>query len=555
MDYNKLADILFPDIDKKPEDYDSIYPQRDLPEGAMVTRLGPSPTGFIHLGNLYGAFVDERLAHQSGGTFYLRIEDTDNKRFVEGAVKTIIDSLDFFDIHFDEGATLEGDKGDYGPYYQSARGEIYKCFVKDLVKKGFAYPCFMTEDEIAAVRQEQEANKLTPGIYGKYAKCRDFSIEEVEANITSGKPYVIRLRSTGNHDLPPEKIRQIQVNDAIRGKLSMPENMQDIVILKTTGIPTYHFAHVIDDHFMRTTHVVRGEEWLSSLPIHIELFEKLGFTPPVYCHTAQLMKLDENGNKRKLSKRKDPELSLDYYKEMGYHPAAVREYLLTILNSNYEEWRKENPEADINDFPFSLKKMSTSGALFDLDKLSDVSKDTLVRIPAAELYDFLLDWAKEFRPDAAGLIADNKDMVTAALDIGRSGNKPRKDLVCASQMFDFISFFFDEFFEVKDDLPEQVSPADCKEILSRYLDTYDHSDDQPSWFDKIRDIATGLGYAAKPKDYKKNPDDFKGHVGHVSTAIRLALTGKTQSPDIWEIQQILGEEKTRQRVTAYASTM
>ena len=555
MDYNKLADILFPDVTNSPADYDDIYPTRELPPDAMVTRLGPSPTGFIHLGNLYGAFVDERLAHQSGGTFYLRIEDTDDKRYVEGAVKTIIDSLDFFDIHFDEGATLEGDKGSYGPYSQSERGEIYKCFVKDLVKEGFAYPCFMTEEEIAQVRKEQEANKLTPGIYGKYAKCRDLSIEEVEANIAAGKPYVIRLRSTGNHDLPPEKIRQIQVKDAIRGKLSMPENMQDIVILKTTGIPTYHFAHVIDDHFMRTTHVVRGEEWLSSLPIHIELFEKLGFEPPVYCHTAQLMKLDENGNKRKLSKRKDPELSLDYYKETGYHPSAVCEYLLTILNSNYEEWRKDNPDSPADDFPFSLDKMSNSGALFDLDKLSDVSKDTLVKIPAPKLYEFLLGWAEEFRPDLVSLISGNKEMVTAALDIGRSGNKPRKDLVCASQMFDFISFFFDDFFEVQDELPEQVSPEDCKEILARYLDTYDHADDQSAWFDKIRAIATDLGYAAKPKDYKKNPDDFKGHVGHVSTAIRLALTGKSQSPDIWEIQQILGEEKTRQRVTDYAAKM
>lgn len=555
MDYAKLADILFPDIEKSPEDYEKMFPERDIPDGAMVTRLGPSPTGFIHLGNLYGAFVDERLAHLSGGIFYLRIEDTDDKRYVEGAVKTIIDSLDFFDIHFDEGATLARDKGAYGPYSQSERGEIYRCFVKDMVKKGFAYPCFMTEDEIAEIRKEQEAGKLTPGIYGRYARCRDLSVEDVQGNIDAGKPYVIRLRSTGDHDMPQEKIRQIQIKDAIRGKLSMPENDQDIVILKTTGIPTYHFAHVIDDHFMRTTHVVRGEEWLSSLPIHIELFEKLGFKPPVYCHTAQLMKLDENGGKRKLSKRKDPELSLDYYKEMGYHPAAVREYLLTILNSNFEEWRKANPDTPAEDFPFSLKKMSNSGALFDLNKLNDVSKDTLVRIPASDLYTFLLGWAEEFRDDIAGLIRDNAQMVTSALDIGRSGNKPRKDLVNASQMFDFISFFFDDHFEIKDELPEQVSREDCRAILDAYLETYDHADDQSAWFDKVRQIATDLGYAAKPKDYKKNPDDYKGHVGHVSTAIRIALTGKTQSPDIWEIQQILGEEKTRQRVSAYAAGM
>ncbi|MFR4018982.1 MAG: glutamate--tRNA ligase, partial [Clostridia bacterium] len=319
MDNNKLAELLFPAIDKTPEDYETIFPKRDLPEGAMVTRLGPSPTGFIHLGNLYGAFVDERLAHQSNGVFYLRIEDTDDKRYVEGAVETIINSLRFFDINFDEGALLDGEKGIYGPYFQSKRGEIYQCFVKDLVKRGLAYPCFLTEDELAEIRSAQEAAKETTGIYGKYAeKSRNLSYEEIEANIKAGKPYVVRLKSSGNHDLPSEEIRHIKVEDAIRGTLSMPENDQDIVILKATGIPTYHFAHVIDDHFMRTTHVVRGEEWLMSLPIHVELFEKLGFEMPVYCHTAQLLKLD-NGNKRKLSKRKDPELSLDYYRQEGYH--------------------------------------------------------------------------------------------------------------------------------------------------------------------------------------------------------------------------------------------
>ena len=550
MDYNRLAELLFPHIDKTPDDYEAMFPKRDLPEGAMVTRLGPSPTGFIHLGNLYGAFVDERLAHQSGGTFYLRIEDTDDKRYVEGAVETIITSLKFFDINFDEGALLDGETGNYGPYYQSQRGEIYQCFVKELVKKGLAYPCFLTEDELAAIRQTQEAAKETTGIYGKYAEAsRNLSLEEIEANIKAGKPYVVRLKSSGNHDLPSEEIRHIKVEDAIRGTLSMPENNQDVIILKATGIPTYHFAHVIDDYFMRTTHVIRGEEWLMSLPIHVELFEKLGFEMPVYCHTAQLMKL-HNGNKRKLSKRKDPELSLDYYRQEGYHPQAVKEYLLTILNSNFEEWRIDNPDAPIDDFKFTTEKMSSGGALFDLNKLNDVSKDVLVKIPAAELCSFMTEWAREFRPEILPLFEGSEEYITKILDLGRSGNKPRKDLVYGRQIFEFISYFFDDYFRIEDTIPENVSDEDAAEILRRYLESYDHSDDQSQWFDKIREIGTEMGYAAKPKDFKKNPDQYKGHVGHVSTVIRIAVTGRSQSPDIWEIQQILGEKRTRERIGA-----
>lgn len=548
MDYNKLAELLFPHIDKTPDDYEKLYPRRNMPEGAMVTRLGPSPTGFIHLGNLYGAFVDERLAHQSGGIFYLRIEDTDDKRYVEGAVETIITSLKFFDINFDEGALLDGEKGDYGPYFQSNRGEIYQCFVKDLVKQGLAYPCFLTEDELAEIRSAQEAAKETTGIYGKYAeKSRNLSYEEIEENIKAGKPYVVRLKSSGNHDLPSEEIRHIKVEDAIRGTLSMPENDQDVIILKATGIPTYHFAHVIDDHFMRTTHVVRGEEWLMSLPIHVELFEKLGFEMPVYCHTAQLLKLDD-GNKRKLSKRKDPELSLDYYRQEGYHPQAVKEYLLTILNSNFEEWRIANPDAPIDEFKFTTEKMSSGGALFDLNKLNDVSKDVLVKIPASELCSFMIEWAREFKPEILPLFEGNEEYIQKILDLGRDGKKPRKDLIYGKQIFEFISYFFDDYFRIEDTIPENVSDEDAVEILRRYLDSYDHSDDQSQWFDKIRAIAVDMGYAGKPKDYKKNPDDYKGHVGHVSTVIRIAVMGRSQSPDVWEIQQILGEERTRDRI-------
>ena len=437
MDYNKLADFLFPHITKTPEDYEKMFPERELPEGAKVTRLGPSPTGFIHLGNLYGAFVDERLAHQSGGTFYLRIEDTDDKRYVEGAVDIIIDSLKFFGINFDEGATKDGDIGIYGPYYQSQRGEIYGCFAKELVKKGMAYPCFMTSEEIEEIRAKQEANKENPGIYGKYALNRNLSVEEVEEKIASGMPYVIRLKSDGKTDVPAEEMDYFEVEDGIRGKVSMPVNNQDVIILKANGIPTYHFAHVVDDHFMRTTHVVRGEEWLPSLPIHVELFEKTGFEMPVFCHTAQLMKIDEeSGQKRKLSKRKDPELSLDYYRNEGYHPAAVREYLLTILNSNYEEWRAENPAADIDEFEFTTEKMSNSGALFDLNKLNDVSKDTLVRIPASELRVFMADWSREFMPEITKYFEDDAEYIEKILDLGRTGDKPRKDLVYAKQIFE-----------------------------------------------------------------------------------------------------------------------
>ena len=548
MDYNLLADLLFPNIDKSPDDYEKIYPERDLAEGAKVTRLGPSPTGFIHLGNLYGAFVDERLAHQSGGVFYLRIEDTDDKRFVDGAVKIIIDSLRFFGINFDEGAGLNGDKGAYGDYTQSRRGDIYAAFAKKLVREGKAYPCFLTEDEIAEIRSKQELAKQNPGIYGEFAAHRKLSLEDVEANIKAGKPYVLRLKSDGNPD--PEKARRIKVEDAIRGTLEMPENFQDVVILKTTGIPTYHFAHVVDDHLMRTTHVVRGAEWLPSLPIHVELFEKLGLKLPIYCHTAQLMKLDENGNKRKLSKREDPELSLDYYRKLGYHPAAVREYLLTILNSNFEEWRDEHQDADIDEFTFTTEKMSNSGALFDLNKLNDISKDVLLRIPAGEIIEFLKAWAQEFKPEIM-YIFDDEEYLEKIIDLGRNDKKPRKDLVYAEQIVDFISYFFDDMFVIEDDIPTEVSDDDAKEILKKYMESYNHSDDQSQWFDKIRNIAVELGYAAKPKEYKKNPDEYKGHVGHVSTVIRIALMGRAQSPDVWCIQQIMGEEMTRRRIKGY----
>ena len=501
--------------------------------------------------SIWVAFADERLAHQSGGIFYLRIEDTDDKRYVDGAVDIIINSLHFFGINFDEGAGPDGETGAYGSYTQSRRGPIYQCFAKKLVAEGKAYPCFLTEDEIAAIRAEQESHKLTPGIYGKWARSRNLTLNEIREKLSSGMPYVIRLRSDGDMSLPEDQIKRFEIDDAIRGKISMPVNDQDTVLLKANGIPTYHFAHVVDDHLMRTTHVVRGAEWLPSLPIHIELFEKLGWEPPVYCHTAQLMKLDEDGNKRKLSKRKDPELSLDFYRKMGYHPAAVREYLMTILNSNFEEWRIANPQADIDEFEFTTEKMSNSGALFDLNKLNDVSKDVLLRIPATDLFDFLKGWSDKFRPDFASVFED-RQYLERILDIGRSGQKPRKDH--AEQIIENISYFFDDMFRREDHLPSEAE-ADAKEIISRYLASYCHEDDQETWFGKIREIASELGYAAKPKDYKKHPEDYKGHVGHVSTVIRIALMGRSQSPDVWEIQQILGEARTRSRLGQYADEL
>ncbi len=540
-------------MEHTPEEYEEMYPPRDLPEGAMVTRLGPSPTGFIHLGNLYGAFVDERLAHQSDGVFFLRIEDTDDKRYVENAVETIIGSLSFFGIRFDEGVTAHGDIGSYGDYTQSHRGEIYRSFAKKLIADGLAYPCFLSEEEISAIREQQESQKIAPGIYAGWSKYRDWdkdpAIEkEVLSRIEAGDPYVIRLRSRGVPNASAETTARHTVSDAIRGELSVPDNFQDVVVIKQTGIPTYHFAHVVDDHLMRTTHVVRGEEWLPSLPIHVELFEDLGWELPVYCHTAQLMKIGEDGNKRKLSKRKDPELSLDFYRREGYHPAAVREYLLTILNSNYEEWRLANPDVPAEEFRFTTEKMSSSGALFDLNKLNDVSKNTLLHIDAAELAEWLKQWSCEFAPEY-GYVFKDMDHLAAVLDLGRHDARPRADLVYARQIMDFIGYFFDEAFRIEDEYPAEAA-ADKDVILRAYLGSYDHTDDNEQWFAKIRQIATDLGYAAKPKDFKKHPEDYKGHVGHVSTVIRIALMGRAQSPDVWAIQQIMGEEMVRARIGA-----
>lgn len=537
----QLAELLFGGIDKTPEYYEEKYPKRSLPEGAPVTRIGPSPTGFVHLGNLYNAIIGERLAHQNGGTFFLRIEDTDAKREVEGAVELVISDMDFFGIHFDEGASVDGDNGAYGPYRQRLRKEVYQCYAKELVKKGMAYPCFCSEDDLSKMREQQISDKLNFGYYGKWAKCRDLSIDDIKKRIENGDKYVLRFKSNGDEN------NHVEVYDGIRGMLNVSENYQDFVLLKSDGIPTYHFAHVIDDHLMRTTHVVRGEEWLSTLPIHVQLFDALGFDRPIYCHTAVLMKMDGD-TKRKLSKRKDPELGLEYYRSEGYAPRAVWEYLMTVLNSNFEEWRLENPDAPIDDFKFSLDKMSNSGALFDIMKFEDVSREVLLRTPANKIYDEFSDWLKEYDPEFYKLFTRDKNYSEKIIDVGRNGNRPRKDLTSWKQARDFFSFYFPETFKVEDEFPERVSKEDRYKILKQYLTSFNIKDDNSEWFQKIRDITESMGYAVKPKDFKKNPDMYKGSVSDVSGVIRVAITGRTNSPDLWEICQIIGEDEMTRRI-------
>lgn len=547
MDNCYLADLLYPNIQTLPEDMEKRYPPRQLPEGAKVTRFAPSPTGFLHIGNLYGAFTDERLAHTTGGIFYLRIEATDAKRTVPNGVALIIETLAKLGVCFDEGAVIDGDNGAYGPYRQSERAEIYQTYAKQLIREGKAYPCFCTEEELEAIRAKQEAEKKTPGYYGEYAVWRDAPMERIEAALADGKPFVLRFRSEGDIS------HKFKFTDEIKGVIDVTENDVDHVILKSDGIPTYHFAHAVDDHLMRTTHVVRDESWLSTLPFHIQLFKALGFKLPKYCHTAQVLKLDD-GNKRKISKRKDPEAALTFYHAEGYPVAATREYLMTLLNSNFEEWRIANPTADIEDFKFTTKKMSVSGSLFDLDKLNDVSKNVISRMTAEEAYRLSLAWAKEFDPAFAAIYGENGDYGTAILAIGRGGAKPRKDLTTWKDVKDYVSFFYDALFTPDSTLPENVTPEDAAEICRRFAETYDPADDQPAWFAKIKQIAADLGYAPETKLYKKDPSAYKGHVGDVSMVLRIAVTGRQNSPDLFEVMHILGCKRTIARLSAMIHT-
>ncbi len=543
MDNKLLADILFPDVSKTVEDLEKRYPERNTK--GNITRLGPSPTGFIHLGNLYGAYVDERLAHLTdGGVIILRIEDTDDKRKVEGAEKLLIEALKEYDIEFDEGVTIDGDMGKYGPYHQSERVDIYKTVAKYMVERGYAYPSFVTEEELNEIRTEQEKKKVNTGYYGDWAKDRNLTAEEIRDKINSGLLWTLRLKSKGN----PEET--LKIKDGIRKEVVIHPNNQDIVLLKVNKVPTYHFAHVVDDHFMRITHVVRGEEWLSTLPIHIEIFDMLGWMHPLYCHTAHIMKMDGEV-KRKLSKRKDPELSLGFYKEKGYFKEAVKEYLMSIINSDFEEWREKNPLIEITEFPFNLNRMSSSGALFDLDKLEHFSKEVISKISEDEIYKRLLNWVKIYKEDMIDEVVQNEDSVKKIIGIGRSDKKPRKDLISCSQIFEFIDYCFDKTYTIKDSLPDEIEPDDAKIILLKYMETLDFNDDKEQWFDKVKAICEKNNYAVKMKDYKKTPENYKGSIAHLTTVIRLSYTGRANSPDIWEIANALGETKVRNRILKY----
>lgn len=539
----KLAAALIPDGDLLPtEEYEKIYPERERSPKAEVTRLAPSPTGFIHLGNLYSALADERSAHTTGGIFYLRIEDTDEKRKVEGAVESVIRSLKYFGIDFDEGAEINSPLNKYGPYYQRQRAKIYRAFVKKLIGEGLAYPCFCTEDELNAVREKQTAEKKTTGYYGEYARCRNLSEEQIYANLKAGKPFVIRLKSQGSIE------NKITFRDAIKGDITVTENDQDVVILKSDGIPTYHFAHAIDDHFMRTTLVIRGEEWLSSLPVHLELHKVLGFKPPKYAHTSSLMKMDGD-TKRKLSKRKDPELSLDYYRKAGYFPKAVVKYLMTILNSDFEEWSLKNPDADYRDFKFRIEKMSRSGALFDLDKLNDVSKTEISKLSAKQCYDFLNEWVNEFGTQADKAHFKDEEYIIKVLELimGVGGKKRRKDIERAEQGVRLIDYFFDDTFA-----PEYGYRFDkntVNTVLDGFSAVYDENDDNSAWFAKVKALAPAVGFASEMSEYKAHPENYRGSVSDIAEILRIAVTGMPNSPDLCTIMKILGKSRSLKRLT------
>lgn len=543
MDLNKLADALIPDKDLKPlEEYEKMYPPRDLAKGAEVTRIAPSPTGFMHFGNLYVALANERLAHQSGGVFYLRIEDTDQKRKVEGAVEVVHKSLKYFGVNFDEGA----DKGgNYGPYYQRQRAKIYHAFAKDLIRRGLAYPCFCTEEDLEKTREYQTENKLLPGYYGKFAKCRNLTEEEIYENLRQKKPYVIRLKSQGNAEI------KHTFKDEIKGEITVTENDQDVVILKSDGIPTYHFAHAIDDHFMRTTLVMRGEEWLSSLPIHIELFKVLGFPLPRYGHNCSIQKMDGE-NRRKLSKRKDPEASLNFYREQGYPPIAVNTYVMTLLNSNFEEWMMKNPAAPYTDFRFSVGKMGKSGALFDVAKLNDIAKTYFAGKDEKETFDFLKEWAEEFGNEAQKKYFADEEYAKKILCLlmGIGSKKRRKDFACAVQAVASMAYFFDETFAPCDEY--RFDKETVKSVIRSFSETYDIADDCSAWFDKVKAVAEKNGFCADMKAYKANPENYKGSVSDVAEILRIAVTGHANTPDLWTIMQILGKERVLKRLAAQA---
>ena len=547
MDYQALAELLFPNVTDTPEMLEERFPSRNAPEGAVITRMAPSPTGFVHLGNLVQGLTSERMAHQSGGVLFLRVEDTDAKREVPGAVEVLINTLRHYGIQFDEGATIDGDSGNYGPYRQRQRANIYHVYAKKLVSEGKAYPCFCTEEELAAMREKQEANKETTGYYGKYAMWRDRPMEDIQGQLDAGNPWVLRFRSTGSIE------NQFKFDDVVKGKLTITENDVDHVLLKSDGIPTYHFAHAVDDHLMRTTHVVRGDEWLPTLPFHIQLFQALGFKLPKYVHIGPLMKMDGT-SKRKLSKRKDPELALTFYKAEGFPVAAVYEYIMTLLNSNYEDWRRANPDAPATEFKFSPKKLNPAGNLFDYAKLTDVSKNVISKMTAEEVYELLLEWAQEFDADFAEKLSADKDYAISILAIGRGGKKPRKDIAVWKEAKPYMGLFYDAYLQ-SPVFDEKFDKSTIRTVLEKFVAIYDPADDSSAWFDKVKVITEEIGFTTDMKAYKADPDAFPGTVADVSTFIRQAVTGQTNSPDLYTVMQILGKERSLERIHKVLNTL
>ena len=542
IERKELADLLFPNINKTRDYYEEKYPERKLPEGAMVTRFGPSPTGFVHMGSLFGAFCDSVFAKQTNGLFFLRIEDTDQKRSVENGVEGIFNDLDAFDIVPDESSRVGGN---YGPYIQTERTEIYQTYVKDLIEKGLAYPCFMTEEEIASIREEQEINKTKLGIYGVYATDRDLSLDEIKEKLNNNEEHVIRLKSPGDSK------KEIEVVDCVKGKIKFPENDMDIVLLKKDGTPTYHLAHAIDDHLMHTTHVIRGDEWVSSIPLHVQLFDILGFKRPEFVHHAAITK-KEDGNIRKLSKRKDPEAKVSYYDEVGIPIAAVKLYLATILNSNFEEWYLQNPDKGIEDFTFTFDKMAIGGTLFDLDKLHNISKTYFSQKKGKEVYEETLEWALKHDKEYSEVLLANKEDMIQFLNIEKDGPRPRKDISKYSEVKEEFSYAIDSMFEKEEySKYDGDKKYDVDLVLDYVNNDLDLDVDNETWFNGVREFASKNGYAASPKDYKKNPDDYKGHVGDICEAIRVMITGRLKSPDLFSIMKILGKDRIIKRIEFY----
>ncbi|ONI40076.1 glutamate--tRNA ligase [Candidatus Epulonipiscium fishelsonii] len=542
----KLAELIFPNISKVPQDYLKLYPIRNLENDAKVTRYAPSPTGFQHIGGIFAALVAERIAKQSKGVFYLRIEDTDQKREVEGAIDDTIETMHKYGMYFDEGMTGQlSFKGEYGPYRQSERKEIYQTFAKDLIVKGLAYPCFTTSQELDELRKRQVEEKLTPGYYGEFAKYHNLSEDEYIEKIKEGTPYIIRFKSDGDFE------KRVEFHDEIKGDISFPENNQDVVIIKGDGLPTYHFAHVIDDTLMRTTHVTRGEEWLPSLPIHVQLFEAMGYPLPKFGHIPTIRK-QEGDSRRKLSKRKDPESAVTYYEEEGYPAECVIEYLLNLINSSYEQWRTDNPLADYHTFIVHLDKMSKNGALFDIVKLNDMSKDIIAKMPVEKVYNYYIVWAEKFDKEMFELVFKHKEQTEQFLDIDKDTPKPRKDFAKWNEVRDKIKYLFDEFFYKepieKIELPKGVSMEQAQSIVKGYKKVYNPDvNSQEQWFEDLKQFAIDIGYCANRKEYKNNPDKYKGMVSDVAGAVRSAITHRNNSPDLYTIMKILGEERTKER--------